>query len=78
MKIAFIRAGFWFFGAIFAFIFLFGISVEEALTQDYLLTLLLVGILAAGLIFFMTWYDTAKEERELEMEERRRKMLRRE
>lgn len=75
MRLAFIRAGLWFFGAIIAVILLSGVALKDIPSQDTLLTFLLVGALSGGLIFFITWYDAAKEEKKLEMQERRRKIL---
>jgi len=62
----------WFFGSILALVLLFGGKLDDESVPTILLFLGGIGLLCAGLIFFITWYDAAKEERELELKERRK------
>lgn len=72
MKLAFIDAGRWFFGSIFFAIFLGGRAFEGESIQTILLALAVIGFLVGGFMFFTTWYDYAKKERELQTKERRK------
>lgn len=72
MRLAFIRAGTWFFASILIVLFFFGKYLEGKSTQAIILTLIGIGFLFGGLIFFITWYGCEKEERELGLRERRK------
>lgn len=74
MRLAFAKAGLWFFGSII-FVYMFWTdSLKNTSKADIIFTLLLVGIVAGGTAFFWEWHTIEKEKHELEMQARRRKM----
>lgn len=72
MRLALTRAGIWFFGSILITLFFTGGNLDEGSLLLGLLSCVGVGVLFGGLIFCITLYDAAKEDRELEHRERRR------
>lgn len=65
MKLAFIRAGLWFFATVITALVLADFDAGAVLSA------LGIGALFAGLIFFITWYNIAKEDRRREEHEQR-------
>lgn len=71
MKLAFSRGGIWFFTTILLVVFLIGGKLDEGSIYVNILLLVGFGALFGGLGFFITWNNCVKEERQLELEERR-------
>ena len=72
MKLAAARGGLWFFGTIlFILLFMNDLVKDKSLTEQIVI-LLFFGFIVGGVVFFWTWHQAAKEDRELELTERRK------
>lgn len=60
MRLAFARAGLWFFGAVAVILIIGNVQLKDT---EALVATFVGGVLVAGFVFFYTWYNYEKDRR---------------